>query len=294
MQLSLVKLVLLMIASAIAGVVIFLAAGAAFFMFTSSRDRDTTLSFPGKPTVLTEPPSIKDSQQFLGTMGSYNGDFKPSARDKVLAEGPGRIEGRITAEGKPVAGVSIRLALNGSVMSQSGKTGLDGKYSIPVPFGEYRIDGYELDHQLSRTALGGKTDGPRNMHYDQSPFTVAEGKPGRGLDLDYVDPVVIVGPKGDVSASGPIVVSWKPYPDATTYRIQLTEFKQPGDYRSMRQVYGWNDQPVVMDTSLDLTAKGVKLKPGFYYRVEIHAEGLQGTLAGTGNRFNVTDFHVTE
>jgi hypothetical protein len=232
--------------------------------------------------------------QFLGTTGTYNSDFKPSSREAELVSGPGQIVGRISVNGKRIAGVSIRLALNGTVMSQWGKTGPDGKYFVAVPFGEYRVDGYELDHENVRDVLGGKTDGPSNMHYDRTQFTVGQGKPGRGLDLDYVDPVVIVGPKGDVSASRPITVSWKPYPNATTYRIQLTEFKHPSDYRSMRQVFDWNDQPVVMDTSLDLTAKGVKLQPGFYYRVEIHAEGLQGTLASTGNRYDVTDFHVTE
>ena len=293
---STLKTILLMIGSAIAGIVIFIAGVAAFFTYMSSSDRENTFSFGGRPTVVTQPPALAHSQRFLGTMGSFGSEFKHAGRGNELSAGPGEIIGSITVDGKGRAGLRIRLALNASVMSQWGTSQDDGKYAIPVPYGEYRVDGYEVDHEQVQAALSGKTDNPQNRSYHHGDtFTVAEGKPGRGIELDYIDPVVVIAPKGDVSVSGPIVVSWKPYPNAALYRIQVEEFKRSGDYRSERRLFEWEDQPVVSETSFDLTAKGVKLQPGFYYLVSVDAlDGRKGMISTTGNRFASVDFHVTQ
>src|SRR5256885_3133159 len=79
------------------------------FFFFSSRRRHTRLQGDWSSDVCSSdlvvpvPPEIKE--RFLGTQGSYSGNF-PHDRNKVLATGPGRITGTVTSGGKPVQGRS--------------------------------------------------------------------------------------------------------------------------------------------------------------------------------------------
>jgi hypothetical protein len=283
----------LVIGSAIGGAVAFAACLAAFIVYFSSGT--SSFTFGGSGKVIHGVPPIQGSEKFLGTMGSFNTEFDHKNANTVLESGPGQIVGTITVDGKPRSGVRIRLALNGAAMSQWGESAQDGRYSISVPYGDYRVDGYDFDHTILNGALGGKTDSPRNNFHGVNRFTVAEGKPGKGIDLDYVDPAVLTGPMGDVPASGPIVLAWKVYPNAAAYRVALTEFKRPGDYRSQRSVFEWSDRPVVNATSLDLSARGTALQKGFYYRADIEAlDSSKEVISSSGNRFGNTDFHVAE
>ena len=291
---SWLKTLALVFVSAIGGALALAACLFAFLVYLSTQA--TPITFGGPSTLHSAPP-IRDSEKLLGTMGSYNSEFSVRNVNSDLDSGPGQIVGTITVGGKPKSGVRIRLALNGTVMSQCGESGQDGRYSVSVPFGDYRIDGYDFDHTILNSVLPGKTDNPQNSAgaHGGNRFTVAQGKPGAGLDLDYVDPVVLTGPTGDVPASGPIVLTWKAYPNAAAYRVQLTEFKRPGDYRRERSVFDWADKRVVNATSLDLIAKGAKLKKGFYYRVDIEAlDSSKATISTSGSRFLVNDFHVVE
>jgi hypothetical protein len=191
----------------------------------------------------------------------------------------------------------LRLALNGSVMSQWAETDAGGRYAVAVPYGKYRVDGYELDHAKTSALLSGKTDGPANHQYQSDDtMIVAEGKPGRGLRLEYVDPVVKIGPKGEVPAARPVVLQWQAYPKATSYRVQLTEQKDEHDYSDMRQLLGCCKQATVVNaTSLDLAERDVKLKPGHVYSVYIEALDAGGrTLADSSRSGMRADFRVTE
>ena len=62
MQIGPVKLVLLMIGSAIAGVVICAVAVFAFFTFMAQRGGEGPVTLGAPPTVVTEPPSIAESR----------------------------------------------------------------------------------------------------------------------------------------------------------------------------------------------------------------------------------------
>jgi hypothetical protein len=265
----------------------------AFFTYFG---RPSSSGFESTTEVVPSVPSIGTRRHFLGTMGMMSGHFDPKNRDKVLAGGPGRIVGTITMDGKPRSGVRIRLLLNEAVMSQWATSGDDGRYSVAVPYGDYEIDGFELDPTALEKTLAGKTDNPRsNQIHGEIKTAVAAGKSGEGIDLDYIDPVVVTGPTGDVSLSHPIVLSWKPYPKATSYRIQLTEFKRQGDFRSQRYVFDWPDKPETKGTTLDLTAAHASLKKGFYYLVDIEAlDDSKAVISTSGNRFLTTDFHVEE
>lgn len=294
----------LVVASAFGGALAFAMCLAAFFLYFSPGIRYSTGTHVGEPgghapsesTVLEAPP-IKESKRFLGSTGSYNGDFDTRNVDKVLATGPGEIAGTITANGKPVPGVRIRLALNGAVMSQWGETGNDGKYHVAVPLGTYRIDGYTLDHRNLDEVLAGKTENRRcgcsmEMH-DKQTIQVVAGRPASGLSLEYVDPVQLTGPSGDLPLAGPVVISWKPYAGAASYRIQLTEMKTPGDFMNREFVFAWRARPVVKETSIDLAKAGADLHAGSFYQADIEALDPSGrVMANTGNRFRDTDFHV--
>lgn len=233
-------------------------------------------------------PPIQTERKFRGSSGSYSSNFSTD-RTRVLATGPGKIVGRITAAQQPVKGLRIRLALNGSVMSQWSETDSDGLYSIAVPFGEYRVDGYEIDTQTANVVLANKIDNPNNPH-SGGLFEAVFGKNGEGLSLDYVDPVIKRGPRGEVSLSKDIVVSWEPYPGATSYVIQVYESENIYDFLG-RPIFRWPERPRVSESRVDLTELHAQLKPGHYYTVEIIAENAAGrSISQTVRQYNEKDF----
>ena len=103
--------------------------------------------FVGAPITyeknVTTVPAAPKVARYLGSTGSYAGEFK---NDGTLTGGPGAIVGKAFVDGKALAGLKLRLALNSSVMSQWATTDTQGEYRVPVPFGEYIVDGFELDH----------------------------------------------------------------------------------------------------------------------------------------------------
>lgn len=279
MERSTVKTVLLVVGSAIGGIVLFIAAIYGYLVYTFySGGRPPAMSFPSRSIESREtvsvPPEIKE--RFLGTQGSYIGNF-PHDRNRVLATGPGKIVGKVTSGGKPVQGLRLSLALNGSVMSETAETDAAGRYAISVPYGRYRVDGYELDNSVVDAVLGGKTDSPQNHPVGSDDITtVAQGKPGRGLDLQYVDPVRLKGPSGEVSLSQPVVLEWEAYPGAAEYEIQLTEARDPNDYASRRQLFKCCSLPRTSGTSFNLRERGVALKKDHVYFVSVTALGAHG------------------
>lgn len=291
------KTFLLMLASAFCGALLFVVAVYGYFQWQYSRvESRGSVRFPprSEKTVDTAPPIVEE-QRFYGTHASTMGRFPDNARETVLAAGPGKLLGSVTSNNKPVQGLRLRLALNGAVMSQWATTGADGNYAVSLPYGKYRVDGYEIDSSTADRVLAGKTDGPRQPPFDRDVIAVEAGKPGRGLDLGYVDPVKKLGPSGDVPLSQPVILSWAPYPGAVAYRLQLIERRERGAYESERRVFDWRDQPVVPGTSADLAEHKVALKKGHYYTFEIEALGeLNRPLSRSPRHFDRTDFHVVE
>jgi hypothetical protein len=287
---------LLMLGSAVCGVILFVAAVYGYFWWQWSQvEPGTTVRFPPRnETSVAEVPPLSEKDRFYGTQGSYSGEFPHGGRQKVLAAGPGKIVGRVSKDGKPVEGVRLRLALNGAVMSQWATTGRDGRYEVALPFGKYRVDGYELDSSVAQKVLAGKIDGPLN-HSSPQLMTVAQDRAGEGIDLSYVDPVRKIGPVGDVSRAKPVVISWEAYPGASAYRLQLVEQKDRRDFQNHVRLFDWSQRPVVTGTSLDLSAQKVPLKKGYYYAVEIEALGdLKRILSQSARHFDTPDFRVID
>jgi hypothetical protein len=285
------------VGSAIGGIVVFIVAVWGYLVYSIKSGGDLPgVSVSSGPRqsreVVTAPPEIKE--RFLGTQGSYTGGFSHD-RDRVLATGPGKISGKVSSSGKPVQGLRLRLALNDSVMSEWAETDAAGQYSVSVPFGKYRIDGYQLDYKTANAVLSGKTDVPRNGPPGSDDImTVTEGNSGRGLDLEYVDPVRKKGPAGEVSLTKPVILEWEAYPGAAEYEIQLTEARDANDYASWQQLFKCCNLPRAKGTSFDVSKRGVTLKKAHVYYVEITALDARGQrLAGSANR-HTPDFSTTD
>jgi hypothetical protein len=296
MERSAIRTVLLVVGSAVGGIVLFAAAAWGYLVYKLNTGGDLpSMSFSSREQaseVVPVPPPIRE--RFLGNSGGSRGF--PIDRSKVLATGPGAIAGRVTAAGKPVRGLRVRLALNGSVMSGWAETDASGRYAVRVPYGKYRVDGYELDYKILDTVLSGLTDSPQNQpSASDDIMTVAEGKPGRGVDLDYVAPVRISGPFGEVSIAKPMVIEWEAYPGAAEYQVQLTEARDPGDYTSRRQLFACCNLPKASGTSFNLSEHGVTLKKGYVYYVDVTAVDARGSrLATSGNTRSRPNFSVAE
>lgn len=285
---------LLVLGSALGGIVLFLAAAGAYFYFKfiAVGPSASIETFPGI-TVVDAPPPIASEKRFYGahryTTGTYEHD-----RNSMLAAGPGKLTGRITADGKPVQGLKLQLALNGTIFSQWGTSGADGRYEISVPYGQYRIDGYGLDHASADAVLAGKVDNPGNVH-DSGVFTVAEGRDGKAPDLDFIEPVQKMAPLGEVSATKPVIVSWEPYPGARQYRIQLIELPDRRSPMGQKRLFDWNSQPTTTATSINLSEQGAKLKKGHYYIYEVAALGeLDRVLSNSATEWRQPDFQVVD
>ena len=282
-----IKTALIVIGSAIGGILLFITilVSIAYYKFSDS------LEF--SPEVINSPPPITEEIGFLGSGGAYSSKFSKD-ESKILSEGKGKIIGKITANGKPVEGLRIQLALNNSIMSQWAVSDSNGQYTISVPFGKYKIYGYMLDYNSANKALPGVIDHPYNAH-ESEVMTINENRNGRGLDLEYVDPVIYTAPVGDISISQIEKISWEPYPKAKSYRIQLIEQKDPRNYREQKRIYSWEDRPTVKDNFINVNESSRPLREGFYYTVTVEAlDENNRILSKTASKFSNPDFLITK
>lgn len=109
------------------------------------RDRDLSAS---ESTVSTAP-EISRAEGFLDSTEVYSGDFSHDGR--ILAAGDGVLTGKASLNGNPVVGFKFRLLLNGSVKSQWTTTDQEGRYAVSLPYGDYRVDGYEFNSHSTNT-----------------------------------------------------------------------------------------------------------------------------------------------
>jgi hypothetical protein len=281
------KLTLIVIGSAIAGILIFIAVlgTIAYFKFSN---------FFSEPyEQISTPPKISVKDRFLGTPGVHISGFEYDTK-RVLANGEAKFVGDITSDDNPVVGLKICLALNGSVYSQWGITDAKGQYEISVPSGSYKVDGYKLDHANANEILGGKTDYPYNPHSTEI-IRLEAGQKTRALDLKYVNPVDNIAPKGEFSLSNPINITWDPYLNAKYYHVQLIEQKNPRDYKSHVRLFKWKKRPLVDEPLLNLRKHGINLKKDYFYSVEVEALDKDMRLLSKSSRsFNNVNFKVVD
>jgi len=144
---------------------------------------------------------------------------------ETLDSGPGQLVGRVMAEGDPVAGMRFRLALDRHHWSPWTTTDEDGTYLIELPYGAYRVDGYDLDPRGKVRQLGGLVASPSNDFPDEQ-ILVDESGPATGPELVFVSPVELVAPPETMSIDQPLVLAWKPYTSIGSINPLFTEFQQ--------------------------------------------------------------------
>lgn len=241
-----------------------------------------------------EPPPVPDSGKFLGATSSYSGEFDYEST-AVLGRGDSALAGQVLAKGEPVAGLRLRLALNGSVKSQWAVTDPSGEYQVQVPPGEYRVDGYDLDHQSPKQHLAGLIDAPGPPGYSEDKFSLGPGEVGPGMDLRFIEPVVKLEPTGQVPIDGEVIARWEAYPGAENYSLQVLKSDRP-EFLDLRQVvFERHDRPEVQGTEVDLRDIGVPLEAGHFYYIEIVALDSDGLkLSHTPQLYWRSDFEVIE
>ena len=186
------------------------------------------------------------------------------------------------------------MALNGSVTSQWATTDEEGQYVVSVPYGKYRIDGFELDTSTANTVLAGKIGHPQKAHSSDN-FEVTKNSNGRGLILKFVDPIIKKISKRQFSVSESVVINWDPYPGASQYTIQIYEKMEPYTFIGNSALFEWSKRPSMSDTAFDLKKYGVKLKPEHFYVVEINAQNdRMATISETDRTYYGYDFEIIE
>ena len=242
-------------------------------------------------TTTSQVPSLIKAEGFLGSTGSYSGDFKMD-NFEVISAGEGLITGQVSANGKPIQGLKLRLGLNQQVMTQWTTSNLDGDYTISVPYGEYRVDAYQLDGRTADFKLSGTINHPGNQIL-RKPVLVAEGLIGKGPSFEFVTPVKKLSPSGAVSIVGDLFLEWEPYPMASEYEIQIYQIREPGEYSSVEALFDFRNRPRVTEPKFSLVKHEIISEPGMSYRFEVVAyDSNDKRLSETANDYATPDFQI--
>lgn len=220
-------------------------------------------------------PLVAEPKRYLSSLAIYSGNFLHN-KASVLSGGPGHITGSVSANLEPVEGVKLRLAFNGSVMSQWANTDSSGKYIISVPYGKYVVDGFELDRKSANEHLANKIIHPQSPH-TTGILDVSLENDGYGLDFKFVDPIVKKIGKKKYTVKEEIVLEWEPYPDAKEYSVQIYEKPDPFTW-SNKTLFQWTERPKLTEARINLKEYGIQLKPGYFYVLDISSRDEKGRI----------------
>ncbi len=281
MEISPVKLTLIVIASITVGIAIAIIGG--FVFVYSMFDTGRSVSFGGdtKRKVVASAPYDAAARGFLDTTNMTWGDT-PSHNVPELATGDARIVGTTKVDGQPLAGLRLRLNLNSKVISSWAVTDAAGRYEISVPPGKYVVSGFEFDRDTANKLLPGKIirSGclPIRCGEERTPFEALASKPGAGINFEFINPVELLAPAGEVEISSELLARWKPYPGAVRYRIGLHETPPQMTGGSSVPVFDWKAGPEVTGDSVDLIKAGLVPKSDQDYSIKIEALDEKGAI----------------
>ena len=204
--------------------------------------------------------------------GSYQGRFDVDAAT-ALEPGPGQIVGRATVRGEPAAGLRFRLALNGDRFSDWATVQGDGSYQVMVPYGEYRIDGYDLDPGQFYRALMGTVLSPATEFVDEV-FSVTADVTGTGPELMFVEPVRQLPTSGTLSLDEKAILAWEPHPGAASYRLRFWE-GESDEAGSMMGMQECGEELRVQAPFVDLREVDLVFREDRYYALTVYAHDDQ-------------------
>lgn len=262
---SKIKLALIILFSAVGGIVLFIAAiyGYSYFKF-KSYDAPQKV---GTPNIIQKE-EVKE--RYLGSVGRTAGRFDWK-NQKDLAPGEGKIKGHILKLGSPCPGIKIQILFNGNLASEFAASDENGEYIINVPYGDYRIDGWKIDHQTADKFVAGKILEPE-LHFISDNIAVSENSIAKGPSLNFIDPIKILKPLDMVPYTESVEIEWSKVDAAKSYRIQIVDRGanlRGTEYKPLFQTY--NDWPTTLNTTITTKEMGIALEPGHFYTLAVHA-----------------------
>ena len=273
--------------SIVAAVVVLWGIGSRFRSPLMLTDMEVQIA-PDYPQYILRRPN----DRYLGPAGVSSLEFASGGYEQLSA-GSGRITGVATVNGMPVTGLKVRLYFLPNLMSSWITTDPNGHYRIDVPFGEYKIEGFELDMESANAKLPGKILHPQNAFLSEA-FEVSETVPGHGLNLAFVDAIEPDFPKRSFSSDDKeIVLSWKPIPGAYEYAVVLYE-SSDSEYPSRGTMVAWSEFPLTLEPSANLL-EFYSLEESHEYAVYVAALNEEGRLISySETRDRDFDFQIVD
>lgn len=266
----------------------------------SDEHSQTDESNPPSSTPATAPQKENTfTGSFLGRLKIFSGgtddDFSSKNSSKgLISGGPGLIVGQVFANNFPASGLKIKLTLNGGISTQWMTTNSEGAYELNLPYGEYRVDGYEIDKETADQVLAGMIDHPQLAPLSGTIFDVRKGLNSRGPTFRFVSPIIKRVPKNVYRSGEQVQISWTAYPGAKLYTVQVYEKSKKQTGNSRRELFSRSARPSMTDTFINLNSHDVDLKPGYLYTVEIVARNEKISIVsktpepGSGYDFEIS------
>ena len=259
-----------------------------FILPTLAKKSFNSLTPTSQNTLATVPAIEAPKTRYLGSTNISSSGFTQKG---ILATGDGKIIGSATTNGKPLNGLKLRLALNGSVYSSWATTDLAGEYTVKVPYGDYIIDGFEFDKTTADELLPNMILHPQNPH-SSNKFQVNSLSEGRGLTFKFVNPIIKKIKKSKFSSDEDVILEWEDYPNASSYTLQIDEKSDPYSWAS-DYLFEWSDRPEVSKSHINLSEYKIKLKPGNFYTIDISAKDKNGNwISESARNYSGYDFEI--
>jgi len=262
-----------------------------WFFYTNGRMISSDYMISTEQELITEAPDISERKKYLGsTNTSYGGDFNWSSQ-KVLASGPGLIRGNIFVDNKPCEGLKLRLFLSDELRSQWTTSDKNGVYEIPVPYGKYLYQGWELDQKSADKVLAGKILADR-LGRGEKILSITEDSKGTGPAFYFANPVIRKKPLGEITLSEKVVFEWEPYTNASFYEIWIIDIGTNLRGRKWKNLSKLHDNPQIEKNRISISELGVGLESGHYYIWLVKAYDKEGKFLSETPNIGEYNFKV--
>jgi len=233
----------------------------------------------------------------------------------VPPPGAGTLLGKFVYDGKPAAGVTLALSLNGKYRASKLRTDAQGRFTLKLAPGEWYINHVQTDSWDERPdegefILSGGTEGRlRDKDYDRHAswrseglkVTVSEALPAEPLTFTIRRRVVMQWPgKSDKRVEAThkaATIRWQTYPQATDYVVRIARVE-----RADRSTSYFPVATRRVRAKMELALADVRAVPGVAsgqeYQVAVTAFAADGSFLSEteahmdGQSFTLTDVQM--
>ena len=163
--------------------------------------------------------------------------------------GPGILAGKFVYDGKPAAGVTLTLSLNGKYRATGLTTDAQGRFTLKLAPGEWRINHVQTDSWAERPEgefilLSGAEGRLHDNEYDRHPFLRGDGLKVTVGETPPVEPPTFTirrrvelewpgrNDRRVEAAHKTAVIRWQAYPQASDYVVRITRVERIGQSTS--------------------------------------------------------------